>query len=242
MARAAVPPERLVGHFRNVRAAHHHRHARGAHRVGHAIGLCDHSGHRADAHQPDVLFTHESRDAFFIHRLRVAVDQHHFMARRRQRLQQKHPKMRHEIACDPVIGVVQQNSHQFRLHFASSLPVLDDAEIARPLDDPAWQGWNRAGQECRSYAVSKYWSLLTTRKNLVLKYYSKRSQPSREYGRYGECSWPRTKSGRKPSFDVEKYLNTSGIARKIVNYREGRDYFFAGRLESVRSVSPARAE
>jgi len=28
-----------------------------------------------------------------------------------QRLEQKHPKVGHEIAGDPVIGVVQQNAH-----------------------------------------------------------------------------------------------------------------------------------
>jgi CRP/FNR family transcriptional regulator, cyclic AMP receptor protein len=37
-----------------------------------------------------------------------------------------------------------------------------------------------------------------------------------------------TKSKRKPSFDVERYLNTSGIARKIVSYRKGEIIFSQG--------------
>src|SRR6266404_6202586 len=78
-----------------------------AHRVRHAISLGDHPGHCTDAHQPDILFTHVARDTFFIHGLRVAVNQHHFVARWSQCLQQKHPKMRHEVARYTVIWVVQ---------------------------------------------------------------------------------------------------------------------------------------
>ena len=44
----------------------------------------------------------------------------------------------------------------------------------------------------------------------------------------------RTKSKRKTSFDVEKYLNTAGIARKIVNYRKGEIIFSQG--DQSRSV------
>ncbi len=36
------------------------------------------------------------------------------------------------------------------------------------------------------------------------------------------------KSKKKPSFDIEKYLNTAGIARKIVNYRKGQIIFSQG--------------
>src|SRR6266446_2473531 len=107
MARAAITPERLIGHFRDVRTAHDNFYSRGAHRVRHAIGLGDHPGHRADADQPDVLFTHVARDTFFIHRLRVAVNQHYLVARRSQCLQQKHPKVRHEVAGHAVVRVVQ---------------------------------------------------------------------------------------------------------------------------------------
>ena len=36
------------------------------------------------------------------------------------------------------------------------------------------------------------------------------------------------KSRRKNVFDVEKYLNTAGIARKIVSYRKGQIIFSQG--------------
>src|SRR5216683_373816 len=81
MAGSTVSPERLIGHFRNVRTAHHYLYSGSAHRVRHAISLGDHPGHRTDAHQPDILFTHVARDAFFIHGLRVAINQHHFVTR-----------------------------------------------------------------------------------------------------------------------------------------------------------------
>jgi CRP/FNR family cyclic AMP-dependent transcriptional regulator len=44
----------------------------------------------------------------------------------------------------------------------------------------------------------------------------------------------RTKSKKKPSFDVESYLSTVGIARKIVNYRKGEIIFSQG--DQSRSV------
>src|SRR5229473_455551 len=82
MARAAVTPESLIGHFRDVRAAHYDLYSRGAHCVRHAIGLSDHPGHRTYADQAHILFTHVSRNTLLIHGLRVAVNQHHFVARR----------------------------------------------------------------------------------------------------------------------------------------------------------------
>jgi len=111
MARAAVSTEGFVGFFRDVRSAHHHRHANGADCIGHAVGLGDHAGHRADPDKSDILFAHKTGDAGFIHRLRVAVNQHYFVAVWSQRLEQEHPKMGHEITSDPVVGVVQQNAH-----------------------------------------------------------------------------------------------------------------------------------
>jgi hypothetical protein len=45
--------------------------------------------------------------------LRVAVDEHYFVACGGQRLEKKHPEMGHKITGDPVIGVVQQNAHEF---------------------------------------------------------------------------------------------------------------------------------
>ena len=43
------------------------------------------------------------------HRLRVAIDQNHFMAAGRKRLQQKHPEVRHEVLRDAVVGVVEKD-------------------------------------------------------------------------------------------------------------------------------------
>ncbi len=107
MTRAAVTPESLIGHFRHMRAAHHDLYSHGAHCIRHAIGLGDHPGHRADADQSHILFTHISRNTFLIHGLRVTINQHHFVARRSQCLQQEHPKMRHEVARHAVVRVVQ---------------------------------------------------------------------------------------------------------------------------------------
>ncbi len=106
MARAAVAPERLIGHFRDMRATHDDLYSHGAHGVRHAIGFGNHPGHRTDTDQSDILFTHVVRDTFFIHRLSVAVNQHHFVARRSKCLQEKHPKMRHEVASHTIIWVV----------------------------------------------------------------------------------------------------------------------------------------
>ncbi|HWF37872.1 MAG TPA: Crp/Fnr family transcriptional regulator [Candidatus Acidoferrales bacterium] len=44
----------------------------------------------------------------------------------------------------------------------------------------------------------------------------------------------RSKSGQKNSFDVEKYLTSAGISRKIVNYRKGQTIFSQG--DSSRAV------
>jgi hypothetical protein len=58
-----------------VRAAHHHRHAGRARRVGHPVCLRDHSGHRSDANQPNLLLTHEPGEVPFVQSLRIAVNQ-----------------------------------------------------------------------------------------------------------------------------------------------------------------------
>ncbi len=115
MALAGGPPQRFVGHFGNVRAAHDHRHPRGTHRVRHAIGLGDHSRHGADAHQSNIVFTHVLRDAGFVHGLGVPVDQHHFVAGRGQRLQQEHPQMRHEVSRNAIVGAIEQYFHRLIL-------------------------------------------------------------------------------------------------------------------------------
>src|SRR2546426_2597132 len=107
MPRPAASTKRLVGQFCHVRSAHHDRNSCGPNSIRHTIRLGYHSGHCADADESNPLFAHEPRDASFIHRLCVAINQQHLMARWSQRLEQKHPKMRHEIACHAVIGVVK---------------------------------------------------------------------------------------------------------------------------------------
>ena len=104
---------RCFGLFRNVRSPHHDRHARGADSIRDAVCLCYHPGHCPDSHKSDVVFPHESRDAVFIHWLCVAINQQYFVAGRSQCLEEKHPKMWHEITRDAVIGVVKQNPHHF---------------------------------------------------------------------------------------------------------------------------------
>ena len=95
-----------------MRPAHHDGNSGGANGVGHAIGLGDHASHGADADQPNVFVANILRDLGFVHGLGVAVDQQDFMARRGQRLEQKHPEVRHEVARDPVVGVIEQDFHK----------------------------------------------------------------------------------------------------------------------------------
>src|ERR1700730_2492115 len=107
VARPASSTECLVGQFCDVRPAHHDRHSRGADRIGHAVGFGNHSRHRANTNESNFLFTHKPRYARLIHWLCVAIHQHHLMARRSQRLEKKHPKMRHEIVRHTVVRVIQ---------------------------------------------------------------------------------------------------------------------------------------
>ena len=74
VTRTAVPTQSLVGHFRNVWASHHDWHTCGADSVGHAIGSGNHSGHRANANQPDLLLTYEVYQLLLVHWPRVAVN------------------------------------------------------------------------------------------------------------------------------------------------------------------------
>ena len=113
VARPAVAAEGFVEFLGDMRSTHHNGHANGANRIGHTIGLRNHSCHRADADQADIVFTYVSRDAVLIHGLSVAVDQKNFVALGSKRLKEKHPQMRHEVARDPIVGVIEQNPHRF---------------------------------------------------------------------------------------------------------------------------------
>ncbi len=94
-----------------MRPPHDHGHAGRSNGVSYPVGSCDHSGHGADANQPDVLAEHEPNQLNVCHRLRIAVDQQDFVFRRRERLQQKHPEMRHEVPGHTVVWAVEQNRH-----------------------------------------------------------------------------------------------------------------------------------
>ena len=109
MSRTAIPPKRFVGQLGHVRTAHYHRNSHRANRVRDAISLRDHARHSPDPHQSDLVLAHVLRDLRLIHGLRIAVDQNHFVSGRGERLQKKHPQMRHEIAGDPVVGVIEQD-------------------------------------------------------------------------------------------------------------------------------------
>ena len=115
VARPAIAPQSFVGQLGDMRSAHHDFHSGGANRIRDAVGLGDHPGHGADADQVNLLVAHILGDLRFIHGLGIAVNQQNLMARWSERLQQKHPEVRHEIARDPIVGVIKQNSHDSSL-------------------------------------------------------------------------------------------------------------------------------
>ena len=107
VARPAVAPQRLVGALGDVGAAHHDGNARRAQRVGEAVGSRDHPRHRADADEADALLADEAHQLLLSHRAGVAVDQDHLVAGRRERLEEEHPEVRHEVARHAVVRVVK---------------------------------------------------------------------------------------------------------------------------------------
>ena len=122
MTRSAVPPESFIRNFRYMWSAHHHRNAGRADRIRYPIRLGDHTSHGADSDQSDSPVQHELNQLGVAHRLRVAIDQNHFMPAGRKRLQQKHPKVGHEVLRDTVVGVIEQDSQftcLFQLHVGS---------------------------------------------------------------------------------------------------------------------------
>jgi hypothetical protein len=54
-------------------------------------------------------------DLSLVHGLGIAIDQQHFIAGRSQRLEEKHPEMRHEVAGYTVVRAVEQDPHDFPL-------------------------------------------------------------------------------------------------------------------------------
>ena len=112
MARTTIAAQCLIRQFGNVRTAHDHRNPKRADRIGDAIGFRNHSSHGANPDESYVLITDVLCDLEFIHRLSVAVNEHHFMAGRCQSFEQEHPEVRHEVASHTVVRVVEQNSHR----------------------------------------------------------------------------------------------------------------------------------
>src|SRR5689334_13167795 len=126
VSRSAISPQRFVGNFSNVWPAHYDAHTRKADCIGDAIGFFGHSGHRADTDQIDFLFLYEPDDLFITHRPRIGINEQNFMTGRRDGLQQKHPEMRHEVARDAIVRVIEQDFHSSDLRsqkrdFSSSL-------------------------------------------------------------------------------------------------------------------------
>ena len=87
--------------------AHHHGHARHANRIGNAVRFLHHSCHCADADEIDFFFFYKPDDFLVTHRPRVRVDQNNLMTRRSERLQEKHPKVWHEVARDTIVWIVE---------------------------------------------------------------------------------------------------------------------------------------
>ena len=117
-----------------MRAAHNNLKTRFAQRIRNEIRSRDHPRHRTDADEPDVLVLAKLDELRPRHRLGIAVDKDDFVFLRRQRLQKKHPQMRHEIPRDAVIGVVEQNFHsldQARAEAKIARRVINTGEIVR---------------------------------------------------------------------------------------------------------------
>jgi hypothetical protein len=69
----------------------------------------NHSVFSADeilARDTDIFFAHVARDRFFIHRLRVAVDQHHFVPWRSQRFKKKTPSTAPSGTSQTFLGLL----------------------------------------------------------------------------------------------------------------------------------------
>jgi len=111
VARFAVTPQRFVGHLGDVRTSHHHRNARLSHGICHPVSLPDHARHGPNTHEADVLFPDVFDQLPSAQPLRVTVYQEHLMTRRRERFQEEHPKMRHEVVGDFVVRVIEENIH-----------------------------------------------------------------------------------------------------------------------------------
>ena len=90
-----------------MRPAHYNLKTGFAQTVSDEIGPRDHPGHRTDPDKTDILVFAKLHQLGPRHRLSVSVDQDYFVFGRRQRLEEKHPQMRHEIPRDTVIRIIK---------------------------------------------------------------------------------------------------------------------------------------
>src|ERR1039457_575095 len=132
VANAAVPSQRFIRQFGDVRSAHHHRNTRSTERVRSAVSARDHPGHCADSNKIDCPIFHELDKLRIVHWFRVAVQQNYFVLRRRSRLKQKHPQMWHEVAGDAVIRIVEKNSHKRSRLVRRTSIFLFQSRLKRP--------------------------------------------------------------------------------------------------------------
>src|SRR5215217_2095921 len=108
---SAISSQSFIGNFSNVRTAHHHRNARQADRVGNPVRLLNHSCHCADADEIDLFFFYKLNDLIVAHRTRIGVNQNNLMTGRSERLQEKHPEVRHKVASDTIVWIIEQYLH-----------------------------------------------------------------------------------------------------------------------------------
>src|SRR5690348_1385013 len=87
-----------------------------ADRISYSVSARDHSSHRADAVKLDIFLLHEPNQLGIVERLGVAVDQQNLVSRRRKRFQQKHPKVRHEVARYAVVGTIEKYFHRLPIY------------------------------------------------------------------------------------------------------------------------------
>jgi hypothetical protein len=58
-----------------------------------------------------VMFPYVTDELLLAQTLRVAINQKNFVAPWRERFQQEHPKVRHEVVGDFVVRVIEKNIH-----------------------------------------------------------------------------------------------------------------------------------
>jgi hypothetical protein len=107
MTSAPASSQRLIGKFGDMRTAHDYRNSGCPQRISGAIGSRDHPGHGADADHAHSLVSRVLHQFFIVHRLRVPIEQQNVMFGRRKRLKKEHPQMRHEVAGNAVVWIIE---------------------------------------------------------------------------------------------------------------------------------------